>query len=105
MPSVQVCQVKQRNEGLHLKKERKTENICEENDLKITIVKKINRKAKLTTSPCTLPEVWCRSPFEGQTGQVHSSIHQQEEDGYNTSYSVQFTCKQHHLVAEIKNIN
>lgn len=45
-----------------------------------------------------VPEVRCRSPFQSQTGQIDSSIHQQEKDGHPTGDGVQFTGEQHLLV-------
>jgi hypothetical protein len=47
-----------------------------------------------------VPEVRSRGPLQSQTGQVHSCIDQQEEDGYNAGDGVQLPCEQHQLQME-----
>ena len=42
------------------------------------------------TSDMCVPEIWCGCPFQSQAGQVHGSIHQQEENGHNTGDGVEF---------------
>lgn len=44
-----------------------------------------------------VPEIRCRCPFQSKTGQVHGSIHQQEENGHNAGDGVEFPWKQHQL--------
>lgn len=44
-----------------------------------------------------VPEIRCRCPFQSKTGQVHSSVHQQEENGHNAGDGVEFPWKQHQL--------
>lgn len=51
---------------------------------------------------CCVPKVGCRRPFQSQTGQVDSSIHQKEKDGHHAGDGVQFTGKQHHLVEQTR---
>lgn len=48
----------------------------------------------LSTCVCKLPdvcvpEIRCRGPFQGEASQVHSSVHQQEENGHNAGDGVE----------------
>lgn len=44
-----------------------------------------------------VPEIWCRGPLQSEAGQVHSSIHQQEENGHNAGDGVELPWEQHQL--------
>lgn len=44
-----------------------------------------------------VPEIRCGGPFQGQASQIHSSIHQQEENGHNAGDGVELPREQHQL--------
>lgn len=44
-----------------------------------------------------VPKIGCRRPLQSQTGHVHCSVHQQEENGHNAGDVVELPCEQHQL--------
>lgn len=47
-----------------------------------------------------VPEIGRGRPFESQTGHIHGSVHQQEEDGHNAGNGVELPGEKDQLVEE-----
>lgn len=52
-----------------------------------------------------IPEVGCWRPFQSQAGNVHSSVHQQKENGHNAGDGVELPWEENQLEEEKEGIN